>query len=445
MRTSSPIWSRSTSDGFVLVGVLMFILVLTILGLTLFSLSSIEAQFFYRSNDDLTAFYSALSGIERAKFVLSATNSLAKAQSIGGVPIEGLEYTVAKQGTDFNTADSSGAVNWDNGTQVWIRSLAVVNGERALVEARFTPHAKNTIYQRLFTLSDPAQGLSVDAATGHQIQLAGPLVQSSTDVTFLTAALVPPSPYSVGAAVSSPDLAGYFGQWWSGASVIVPNIDGNGTDTYNLNATNSQDQVAFFKTPLSLHDDQINPDCWSLEADYGNPGRDPNVNTASITVHGTCIWLFDHGARFYKRLIVYGSGGANDALVLVSGVNLTTKDDAGEGVLFKSGLSNPGNVPIVLVSSGGVGIQHSVGSAPQTNTVLGYLSVFAAGSDIEGPDPGFIASLSHPAGAPQDYPGGVIGRLVEDGYLPNTTTSTTGDFTPIAGAWHEIKSTDGSY
>ena len=52
-------------------GVVMFVLALTILGISLFGLSSYEAQFFGTSSDGSQAFYSAVGGIERAKFVLA--------------------------------------------------------------------------------------------------------------------------------------------------------------------------------------------------------------------------------------------------------------------------------------------------------------------------------------------------------------------------------------
>ena len=73
---SLPTAVGGTDRGFVLVGVAMFVLVLTILGLSLFTLSGFEAQFFARANERAEAFNTAASGIERARFALLATDSL---------------------------------------------------------------------------------------------------------------------------------------------------------------------------------------------------------------------------------------------------------------------------------------------------------------------------------------------------------------------------------
>src|SRR5882762_4373424 len=82
----------SAGKGFVLVGVVMFVLALTILGISLFGLSTYEAQFYGESSNALQAFYSAAGGIERAKFVLvsqktleSVTDNLTQPGGVEGV------------------------------------------------------------------------------------------------------------------------------------------------------------------------------------------------------------------------------------------------------------------------------------------------------------------------------------------------------------------------
>jgi hypothetical protein len=434
---------ESRPAGFVLVGVLMFILVLTILGLTLFSLGSYESQFFFRSNDDQTARYAALSGIERAKFALSNTGSLRAAQDLSGVPIDSLVYTVAKQGPVFDTADSMGAVSWNSDSTVWIRSLAVVNGQRALIEARFSPSEKAEHYRRLFSLSSPNLGLDVamtngTTTVGPQVLLYGALSQASTNTAFLATAGVPPNPYSTGDTLSPPNIKAFFAKHWNapGTTVVWP----RNKDDYDLDASGAPDQIGFFETPASLGDDPNG--YWSLNADYGH-GNHNGSATASITVHGTCIWMFDRGVRWYKRLTVIGT--PSDALILVadSSYATTENDDA---ILFKSGIApTPGYlntiVPIILVTSQGVGIQYYV--VTDAATQLSYLSVYAAACDIVGPIPPNTMDLVHSAAAPQDKGGGLIDRLALKGLLPNTTSGTAGDFTPKPRTWREIKSSDG--
>src|SRR5262245_6741389 len=73
-RPTAP-WLKS-ERGFVLPGVVMFVIVLTILGLSLFALSSYEAQFMNATLDETQAFYLANGAIDRAKFLLTSTYQL---------------------------------------------------------------------------------------------------------------------------------------------------------------------------------------------------------------------------------------------------------------------------------------------------------------------------------------------------------------------------------
>ncbi len=132
-------------SGFVLVGVIMFILVLTILGLSLFSLSGFEAQFFNASLYRQDSYYTATGGIERAKWVLMKTGTLDKVRE--NLPA-GVTYSVARQGVDFESGDSTGAVTW-NGDPVWIRALAESHGAKTYIEARYLPQEPQRIYKRL--------------------------------------------------------------------------------------------------------------------------------------------------------------------------------------------------------------------------------------------------------------------------------------------------------
>src|SRR5438128_1554566 len=127
---------RSPESGFVLIGVIMFVLALTILGLSLFSLSGYEVAFLGSSLDDTRAFYDALGGIDRAKFCMAESQLQTLADVKNGLPIEGVVYARARYvGTD----DSTSAVLWDGTKKVEIRVVAVENKARRVVEAQFTP------------------------------------------------------------------------------------------------------------------------------------------------------------------------------------------------------------------------------------------------------------------------------------------------------------------
>jgi len=435
--------SHVSGRGFVLIGVLMFILILTVLGLSLFSLSSFESQFFIGSLDQQRAFYSATGGIERAKFVLGSTGRLPDARNVTGVPLEGLVYTVAKQGDDFASADSNASVNWaSNAKPVWIRSLAVIGGQRAMVEAQFMPHRGRSFYKRLFTLSSPLIGLDVrpmggqpppppghDWSASDQVFLSGEAWQNASNTLPANIGMAPTMDMSGG--VPQPDVASYFTRFWSAAPTMAPNA--NDTYVFDGYVQDPTDHVGFWKTPYSGHYDSDG--YWCLNSDLGhNPGD------AQIQVRGTCVWMFDHGVRWNRHVVVLGSGNADDALVIVAHPGSDDVREAGRGIVLNQPLYSA-QAPVILVSDGGVGDENTEDAV--ANSVVTYLSVFAATCGLIGPKGGgHSMSLTHAPGAPQDTPiTGLIDRLSKKGYLPNTS-GAGGDFIPIAGKWREIKDSD---
>ncbi len=105
----------SEEGGFLLVGVAMFVLALTILGVSLFSLSGFEAQFLGQSMRRSQAFYDALGGIDRSLRVLSETNDM---NAVAANLPPGIIYARAWQG------DDSTAVNWQDTTAIRVRVVA---------------------------------------------------------------------------------------------------------------------------------------------------------------------------------------------------------------------------------------------------------------------------------------------------------------------------------
>ena len=126
-----------SSQGFVLVGVVMLVLALTILGLSLFSLSSYEAQFLRQTRDSEQSFVSALGGLERAKCLLDATDNLGSVKaSMPG--IENVTAAVAIQDPFGGGPDSTGAVDWD-GANILIQVRTSYRGQQRIVQAVFDP------------------------------------------------------------------------------------------------------------------------------------------------------------------------------------------------------------------------------------------------------------------------------------------------------------------
>jgi hypothetical protein len=449
-----PPWHRRAPEsGFVLVGVLMFILVLTILGLTLFSLSGYESQFYNDSRDGQKAFYAALSGIERTKFVLASTGKLLDAQDVAGVQIDGLVYAVARQGDVYDDADSTGVVKWGpTSPPVWIRSLAIVNHRRMLLEARFRARRPEEDYRRLFTLTDVPMGLKVELQVkdpaspdpmnpiyypaAQQVYLDGGLSQVSMNAAAFAVAGQLPAPASLGDTLSTPDLVGFWGAHGNPPGGLTP-VAPNANDQYDLDASTKPDRIGFFLTSFAVYpDDPVNG--WSLNADAGNGIH--AAGDASITVRGTCIWMFDKGVRFSKKLQISGSGGGDDALVIVALRSGDTREfNPPRGIVLGGGITS--TVPVVLVTDTAVGIEQYPNIDGTSD--MRYLSVFTGNCRIIGPKAGTTMTLRHKDDAPEDLPGGLIDRLSQKGYLPNTSPGQNGDFTLIAGTWREIKNSDG--
>src|SRR5436309_4094894 len=110
-----PADGRGSGRGFVLVGVVMLVLALTILGLSLFSLSSFESQFLGRSLDGACAFHAANGGLDRARFALAATESLQSVRA--GLP-EHVVSTTAFQEQEPGDTLTTGQVLWGGGPVV---------------------------------------------------------------------------------------------------------------------------------------------------------------------------------------------------------------------------------------------------------------------------------------------------------------------------------------
>src|SRR6185436_10383002 len=135
--------------GFVLVGVVMLILALTILGLSLFALSSYEAQFFNRSLYEHEALQAAVGGLERAKYVLAVPpiTNLENVQT--NLPLEYVTNALAVQ-EQHGDSLSSGPVDWSaSANPVRISVTAVYKGVSRTVEGTFLPRKSPNWYKRL--------------------------------------------------------------------------------------------------------------------------------------------------------------------------------------------------------------------------------------------------------------------------------------------------------
>jgi hypothetical protein len=162
--------------GFILVGVVTFMLALTILGLSLFALSSYEGQFFASSASREQALQDSESGMELVQALLAApTSDLHTAHRAEGQL--GITSAMAYQRRSASWSDtaSSGPVNWDS-TMVIVVSARRGGIERTLM-ASYLPASTQNPYQRLM-----AAGLGITALIEHSsppssLRLTGPVWQ----------------------------------------------------------------------------------------------------------------------------------------------------------------------------------------------------------------------------------------------------------------------------
>lgn len=417
--------------GFVLVGVVMFILVLTILGLSLFSLSGFEAQFMQNSLDTADAFYAAVGGLERAKFALIHGNTLESVTA--NLPIEGVQYAVARQGPD--AADTMGTVAW-NGPEVWIRVLATKNGERKLLEARYHPSRTTDLYGRLMTLYGalPQGAGAFDTCLyvqehsynppfedrSQQTILDGEVWQNNTDTGW--ALPLSPEPAFVFGGVPLPELDSYFAAHFATAI----EADGNGqSHHYTPTGIGKPNDVGFYKSTWTGGD-------WGLKIDSGPP-------PVRITVSGIVIWMFDHG--FFSQRPVTVEGTVNDMLVMVAKPS-TDPNQHNSGISTSSSLDSPNGVPVVLVTSGRVDLE--MYEDPDLSATIDFLSIFARNVLIMGPraDPNGnqpqALTLKHPLPGVSHPANATLEKLYDLGLLPNVAPGAGRKLTMEPGTWREV-------
>lgn len=412
----------SDPRGFVLIGVVMFVLALTILGLSLFSLSSYEAQFLGRSRRGAQTLYDAMSGVEWARVVLARERKLqavGSSQPAWNTRPANIVSVEAWQGNN-----ASGNINFTSGEEVRIRVLADdQRGERRMVEMQYEPVVPDILYRHVI---DSYTYVRLDAEIGGQVRrttLDGP-VRLNTDTypnwQFDAWPPLPPPPTIGG--VPLPQVASFIA-----ANPTVNQPGNSGTGEYTLTGSGS---VTFFQTAtppgatVSLYDNTDEP---------GEPP--PPVD---IIVSGTCVWMLPKGMRINRPVRVLGTSA--DRLVIVAGriesiAGVTPGPDGWIiGLWFFSGIESE-NVPVVLVSDAQVAIHHTQQTAaPGT---VNALSIFARSVDLEGPESSSPTSLNIQVLRHEVDMDGVIDELTAKGALPNLTSGGS-SFVPVPGTWREL-------
>jgi hypothetical protein len=400
-----------SSQGFVLVGVVMLVLALTILGLSLFSLSSYEAQFLRQTRDSEQSFVSALGGLERAKYLLDATDNLGSVKaSMPG--IENVTAAVAIQDPFGGGPDSTGAVDWD-GANILIQVRTSYRGQQRIVQAVFDPKKGESPYRNLIS---SAGNMILETVAGipppdraRTVFLSGPIYQNDSLTTWRspdslanTSANLPPLTPSAG--VPTPDVASFIAS--HPATIVAENA------VQDLIAP--ANDLAFFVTQ--------GPE---------DNGYRVHSHTTQVNVQGYAVWMIDRGVRFENLVRVRKSGTGVAVLVIVAGTKFPRSTfpqsiENGNGIFFFAGLDS--NIPVILVSDGGILIEHEPSATSDSPCTAG-ITIFGGFVDLLGPAPGNQMTLVHTSAsnAAADW-------LQARQALPNSGAALLF----ISGSWREL-------
>ncbi len=437
-----PFVASRGQSGFVLIGVVIFVLALTIIGISLYSLSGYEAGFLERSIADEQAFQYALGGIERAKFALTvAPFSLMSVKQI--LPIENVTAAVAIQAKPGGL-DSTGSVMWDPRYPVTIRVTAqvpIADGfAQKRMEATFQPQTVRNFYSQVITErggltigtivngknhsnSVVLNGFVWDGSGQDTLLWMNPLYNGVNSVYHPVILDTVPSPASTSFITA---------KWPVAQSNPAPfsNVPGP-YSWYTLDA-GAGSQVAYFSSPSATPP-------FSL---YDQTSVRPVVQ-----VRGLAVWLFPNGVRFNYGLQVLGMGGSvnPDCLVIVADPNGADPGYEDVGVWFFGGLR--AEIPVILVTKGRVIIEHVNNpegrfddpyAAPNAHSEAVDLSIFAGTASITGPltgNPYFpYMPLTRQAGGALDM---ALDQLIAQGALPNMTSASDRKLAFVAGSWRD--------
>lgn len=375
-------------QGFILVGVVMFVLALTILGLSLFTLSSYEAQSLTQSHARQQGGYDAQSGIEMVKALIMAPPNMSLATASAAVGSYHVTSAVAMQHRSNGTWDSTGVVAPDS--TVLIRVTSVNYGERRTLEARFRPSTSHDYYKRLFTVArsvfvenvesqPPPLPPIVHPAT--QLFLTGQGWQTVVNAPVDTAwannqvTWVNPQPHFESTeAFTVPDIPGYIA---SHPTAYVPSRDASNPNLVKLNFDShpAGTPVAYYRSPA-------NPAGPGSPFNYEEPAR------VDVTVQGTVVWVLPRGVQFHQQVNIQRKLGPPAVLIIVAGPNGGVTDPTG-AIHFQGGVNvNGGNDVYVILATDSKAI---IEFANENNTYdcrLDRLSILCRDLHLQGPRDG---------------------------------------------------------
>jgi hypothetical protein len=414
--------------GFILVGVVTFMLALTILGMSLFALSSYEAQFFTASAAREQSLQNSESGMEVVKALIGTAGAqLEDAHHAEGQL--GITHAMAYQQRSALVTDttSTGPVDWESPYGVVIVVAARAGGVERTLQAKFVPGGVDNPYQRLLCAG---RGIVINSENGtnETLQLSGRVwhpVQSAADTAWTN--LVdwnsggpvqrgtPPFPDAKSLVDANLGLA--------------PEVSHDFTNSSNYTMTfNGSAGGRFFSSPSGLNrptaaDEDKAPE---FNAYTFYTGADLN-----ITVGGVAVWLVPAGVCFKDQVIVkLLSGNSSGTLVIVSEPSGRDADDPNRGITFKGGLQVESNVQVFLVSNGDISLIHH---NDDTQHDARSISIVAGGRiELGGPSSGDF-KLTYDASSMD----ALADQLLAVNKLPRVLGGSSSTFVADRGSWLE--------
>jgi hypothetical protein len=422
---------RTRGDaGFVLVGVVMFILALTILGLSLFSLSGYEAQFLGSSLRRSQGFYDGIGAMDRAKHVLAATSDKdavdANLDAFPGV----VSITATQDGS------STGAVDWtDPDKHITIRVTTNRDGDESTLEAAFAPGRHLRIYRETINSYGPLV-FYLDPASEHENVHVGGGVLRQNGSNFANWATVIDGAYNQRqGGVPAPEVAEFLNHWRRDPR-LTPFLNGDFSDTLEFRPLTTR-PYGIFEFPAPQ---QTGP---GARPEFGFSHGDTSraLFIELVASDKPMVWLLPNGGHFAHAVRVV-SNHPNNTLIIVAGTSSDTSfralTGANTGLWFEGGLSSSG--PIILVSDGSIAVDRTRNRyGTPSNLQAQYISIFGRGVYVRGPwvePPGATTPqndqyLTHPAALDET----VLNRLFDHWLLPNTLGGRSRMFTLVPGSF----------
>lgn len=434
----SPLHPPADERGFILVGVVTFMLALTILGLSLFALSSYEAQFFVASAAREQSLQNSESGMELVKALLAAPGSQAQLEYAHRAEGQmGVTRAMAYQqrSADPNDTTSTGPVNWDSTLVIVVAARS--GGVERTLQARYIPSATEDPYQRLLAAGLGVSVNTKNSASPSVLQLSGHVwhpVASDADTSW-TDDVDWPTGRPIERGTPPTPLADVFVQ---GHLPAQDPSSASGTNLadhteYEIDFVGSKLFTTFFQSPPS-------------PTNAGETG-DPQHNAYSfyigdkldLLVQGVAVWVVGsatagglQGVCFKNRVRVRPiDPSVPSTLVIVAMANQRDPGYENRAIWFRGGLDVSG-VQVYLVSQGDVSIVHD-NNADKSNSA-GTVSIVAGGHvEIGGPDSGQTFQLGYDPTTMDALADELLGL----GALPQLMGGTGANFVVARQTWLE--------